>query len=421
MSKTTETLGAFLASFLLPKLPRSVFEAWQRRALKRWLKRDVPKVAAYSHGPQSLDDMPIIEKSDLLDDFSGYNAQGFTKAQVHQAIDDNARIGTFIAGASSGTSGNRGLFVISDTERFRWLGSILAKTLPDLIWKRPRVAILLPQATPLYDSANEAGPLTLRVFDLKSGVEHWQGDLEQFNPTVLVAPPKILRYLAEMGVNLTPQRVFSASETLDPTDRIVIEEWSGSRLGQIYMASEGLLAVTCRQGRLHLAEDSIFFEFDTVGPGLVNPIITSFRRSTQILARYRMNDILRLSQTPCTCGSSLRVIDEVIGRMDDCLHLPKAGKTIVFTPDVLRNAVVSSSASINDFRIIQTDARTVCLKLPLSISLTAAQDARDALAQLIDQRTSEAVVQLVQEDLKWEADKKLRRIKSEFSYSPQDH
>ncbi|MEP3846235.1 MAG: CoF synthetase [Paracoccaceae bacterium] len=415
MSKTTQTLGAFLVSFFLPKLPRLVFEAWQKRALKRWLKLDVPKVAAYSHGPQSLDELPIIEKSDLLKDFSGYNVQGFTKAQIHQAIEGNARIGTFTAGASSGTSGNRGLFVISDAERFRWLGSILAKTLPDLIWKRPRVAILLPQATPLYDSANEAGPLTLRVFDLKSGIEHWQADLEQFNPTVLVAPPKILRYLAETGVKLTPQRVFSASETLDPADRTVIENWSGSRLGQIYMASEGLLAVTCRKGRLHLAEDSIFFEFDTVGPGLVNPIITSFRRSTQILARYRMNDILRLSQTPCTCGSSLRVIDEVIGRMDDCLHLPKAGRAIVFTPDVLRNAVVSSNASIDDFRIIQTDALTVCLKLPLSVSRSVAENARDALAQLINQRTGEAVVQLVQEDLTWEADKKLRRVKSEFS------
>ena len=117
----------------------------------------------------------------------------------------------------------------------------------------------------------------------------------------------------------------------------------------------------------------------------------------------------------------MRVIDEVIGRMDDCLHLPKAGTTIVFTPDVLRNAVVSSSASINDFRIIQTDAQTVCLKLPLSVSRSVAGNARDALAQLIDQRTGEAVVQLVQEDLTWDADKKLRRVKSEVSYRPQGH
>lgn len=76
-------------------------------------------------------------------------------------------------------------------------------------------------------------------------------------------------------------------------------------LEQIYMATEGLLAVTCRDGTLHLCEDSVKFEFEPVGEGLVSPLVTAFRRQAQIMARYRLNDLLRLSTSPCRCGSPL--------------------------------------------------------------------------------------------------------------------
>ncbi|TIU20141.1 MAG: CoF synthetase, partial [Mesorhizobium sp.] len=111
------------------------------------------------------------------------------------------------------------------------------------------------------------------------------------------------------------------AETLDPVDRPVIEGFFRLPLDQIYMATEGLFAVTCRQGGLHLAEDSVFFEFEPAGEGLVTPLVTAFRRQTQIMARYRMNDLLRLSDQPCRCGSPLRCVDEIVGRIDDVFRL----------------------------------------------------------------------------------------------------
>ena len=115
------------------------------------------------------------------------------------------------------------------------------------------------------------------------------------------------------------------------------------------MATEGLFAVSCREGRLHLAEDSIHFEFEPAGGGLVTPLITAFRRRTQIMARYQMNDLLRLSETPCRCGSPLRAVDEVVGRMDDVFRLPSAQGDILVTPDTVRNAVLKVDRRIDDF------------------------------------------------------------------------
>ncbi len=410
MKRILITLNAFLLSLVLPRLPDRLFRTWQTHALARWIVHDLPNVNAYANRPRSLNELPILEKSDVLKRFQDFNTQSFTRANVRASLETDCKIQDFTTGASSGTSGNRGLFVISDAERFRWLGSIVAKTIPNLLLRRPRVAVLLPQTTPLYDSANEASPITLCVFDLNSGLENWVADLEDFAPNVLVAPPKVLRHLAETQVRLDLQRVFSASETLDPADRPIIEAWAQSDLHQIYMASEGLFAVSCKLGRLHLAEDSVFFEFSPVGDGLVNPIVSCFRRSTQILARYRMNDLLRLSDQPCPCGSAFQAVDEIIGRMDDCFRLHKAGQAILVTPDTLRTAVVSADPSINDFRLIQLDATNVELKLSKNVSETVAEMARTAVSDLLNRRSDSVSVFVTRQDLVWATDQKLRRV-----------
>ena len=379
---------------------RTNFEAWQMRQVKRWLAQDVPRVPQYGRVDQ-LVDLPVIDKADLMANFEAFNTHAITAEQVRKAMQSDCRIGNLTVGASTGTSGNRGLFVISEQERFRWLGSILAKTIPDMLLRKQRVAILLPQGGALYDSARKAR-IDLAFFSLLDGPETWIEKLEVFNPTVVVAPPKVLRVLS--GTRITPTRVFSAAETLDPMDRTAIEARFGEPLEQIYMATEGLLGVTCRHGQLHLAEDSVHFEFEHVGDGLVSPIISSFRRSTQILARYRMNDLLRLANG-CSCGSSLQAVAEVVGRMDDIFQLGNA----LVTPDVLRNTVLDASRAITDFRLEQLGDQ-VMLRLQSSIPNVDAERARLAVQTLLDGRNFPARVTLERSEFSLDPTRKLRRV-----------
>ncbi|NIZ12519.1 CoF synthetase [Phaeobacter sp. HF9A] len=412
MRAALETASAFVTATRMarPGLSRAAFDHWQHRMLRRWLARDVRGVRAYQGGATELQDLPIRDKATLMADFAAYNRAGISADQAWQAIGDTCRIGDFTVGASTGTSGNRGVFVISEPERYRWLGTVLAKTMGGLWGRRQRVAIILPQDTRLYDSARSLPLMQLRFFDLRSGPENWRTELEAFDPSVLIAPPKLLRHVAQQQFRLRPQRIFSAAETLDPMDRSVIETCFGQALEQIYMATEGLLAVTCRQGGLHLAEESMFFEFEPAGNGLVNPVISSFRRQTQILARYRMNDLLRLAERPCACGSPLRLVEEVVGRVDDCFHLTGAAGPVFLTPDVLRNAILDSDRRITDFRLIQVAVDEIELRLTTDLPDEAAQAAATAVDQLLACRQATCRITQKRATLTFDPSRKLRRV-----------
>jgi putative adenylate-forming enzyme len=417
MSPVAEIATSFWTSRRLsrPGLGRTRFEDLQARALCRWLVHDLPRVAAYPTAPGDIRDLPILDKAQLMANFADYNVAGITAEAVQTALSEDFRISGYTVGASTGTSGNRGYFVISEAERYRWLGSILAKTLADLLWQRQRVAILLPQDTRLYGSARTLPRLQLQFFSLSEGIDRWRRDLERYDPTVIVAPPKVLRHMVETRFRLSPRRVFSAAETLDPVDRPIIEAGFGLPLDQIYMATEGLLAVTCRAGQLHLAEDSIFFEFEPVGGGLVSPLITCFRRQTQIMARYRMNDLLRLSDRPCRCGSPLIAVEEIVGRMDDCFRLVGPAGEVLVTPDILRNAVVRTDAGITDYRILQLRKDMVELVLPPDTSPEVAGAARASLLAAL--RTSGALVDVALRlaPLPVDFSRKLRRVECRLS------
>ncbi|TPL49637.1 CoF synthetase [Mesorhizobium sp. B2-4-6] len=410
MNGLAEAAGCFALTHWVSRKTRPGFERWQAAALRRFLDRDLPRASFYGKAPAHLADLPVTDKALLMARFDEFNIHGLTAAQARAALERDGRAGSLTVGASTGTSGNRGLFVISEAEKYRWLGAILAKAAPDLLWRGMRVAVILPQNTGLYDSARRSRLIKLAFFDLTAGPESWRGALEMFDPTVIIAPPKILRHFAAEDFRLRPKRVFSAAETLDPVDRPVIENFFRLPLDQIYMATEGLFAVTCRQGGLHLAEDSVFFEFEPAGEGLVTTLVTAFRRQTQIMARYRMNDLLRLSGQACGCGSPLRCVDEIVGRMDDVFRLMSQDGPILVTPDVLRNAVLKADRRIDDFRLVQSTPSSVELRLPPTLADEAAEAAHLAVRTLLEMRKAVATVTLIRAPLPLETGRKLRRV-----------
>ncbi|MFS4438936.1 CoF synthetase [Paracoccaceae bacterium GXU_MW_L88] len=376
-----ETLPAFLQTRWRTRsaLSREAFLRWQDAQITEWLRRDLPRAPFYAdRHPATLADLPIIDKADVMGDFAAFNTAGLSADAVWERIDRNIE-GRLIAGASTGTSGQRGLFLISRVESFRWLGVLLAKAIPDLLLRRHRIALILPRNARLYDAASAAGPITLQFFPTDHDPAEWRAELERFAPSIVIATPHMLRLMAEAGHSIAPQRIFAAAETLDPQDRGLIEAHFGP-LRQIYMATEGLLAVSCAHGTLHLCEDSTHFELEEAEGGLVSPLITGFRRQVQIMARYRMNDLLRMA-APCPCGSPLRAVAEVVGRQDDIFRLGPSG-AVRITPDTLRDAVLAASPAVTDFRVIQTGAAQVELRLPEAVE-AGAKDAVEAALRAV--------------------------------------
>jgi putative adenylate-forming enzyme len=387
--------------------------AWQQRQLSRFLARDLAAVDFYKdRARHRLSDLPLMDKATLMANFARLNRPGITAQEVRAALEGGGEhVRGYVVGQSTGTSGNRGLFVISEAERFAWLGTILAKALPDVLWARHRLALIMPAYGQLYRAAARAGRLTLRFFDLKAGVDAWLDELCAYAPDIIVAPPKVLRAVAER-TSLTPRQVFSGAELLDDLDRAVIEARFGTVVREIYMATEGLFGVACAQGTLHLAEDVAVFEYEAQpGSDLVTPIITSFTRQTQIMARYRMNDLLRLRPTPCPCGSPFQAVAAVVGRQDDVFMLG----AVMVTPDVLRNAVVDADRQIEDFRITQTGPMAITVSLPASLPPGAGQAALASLHAALGRLGVEGVALALDSDMSVPFDKKLRRVRRAFT------
>lgn len=383
------------------------------------LQDHVGKTMGY-YGPwrgKPFDAWPVIDKSELTDHFAGMNLAGVDALAVRDAIArGEERLGGFVVGQSTGTSGNRGYYLISDVERFVWLGVILAKTLPDALWRRHRVALALPGLSSLYRSASSGSRISLGFFDLAEGVERWADDLAAFAPDTIVAPPKILRWLAENG-RLHAQHIFSGAEVLDPLDRLVIEAATGRTVREIYMATEGLFGVSCPYGVLHLAEDVVHFEWSRPTPDSVlqSPIVTDFTRRSQALVRYRMNDLLELAEEPCRCGSPFRAVRRIEGRADDMFQLAcDDGGTRIVTPDLVRNAIVDSHPAIQDFRAIQTGPAAIRVSLAAHLPPEVDAVVRARLAARLAAVGATPEIRMSR-GIEPSFDRKLRRVRREVS------
>lgn len=362
--------------------------------------------------------LPIMDKAALMANFGQCNLGGFSAAFVRQALlEGRGGVDGFHFGQSTGTSGNRGYYVISERERFVWLGTILAKTLPDALWRNHRVAIALPGMSSLYRSASSGSRIQLAFYDTAEGIAAWEDALVQFAPDTIVASPKVLRHLAERG-KLTAREIFSGAEVLDPLDRSAIEGATGRIVREIYMATEGLFGVSCRHGALHLAEDVVHFEWEDAATGgaLKVPIVTDFTRSAQAMVRYRMNDLLELSDEPCPCGSAYQRVTAVHGRADDIfLLVSAAGAIVTVTPDVVRNAIVDAHSGIADFRAVQTEPSAITIALAGADGEMASL-ARAALAQKLARLGVTAEITL-RGDIAVPFDRKLRRVRRDWSPS----
>jgi putative adenylate-forming enzyme len=303
---------------------------------------------------------PVLDKRAWMRDFDAINTVGARLAEVAEIAEQSESTRDFsptwrdlTIGLSTGTSGSRGLFLVSRRERLEWAGTLLGRLLRGGLFARERIALILRAGSTLYDTV---GALRLRFLyvDQRSP---WPGIVEEltsFDPTVLVAPASVLRLLADDGRHaLRPRRVISVAEVLDDLDRARIGAVFGVPVEQIYQATEGLLAVSCERGMLHLNEPYVLVEPEWQDSSHTRfvPIVTDLRRYTQPVIRYRLNDVLRVAPQGCACGRTALALEAVDGRVDDVLWLDGYGAPVAVFPDLLSRAIVNASRTLDDYEV----------------------------------------------------------------------
>lgn len=354
-----------LARWQSPRGSRAEFLRWQQRRLDAFLRRLTQEVPHYRGRSPELATLPRMDKAACREHFRALNTAGvgFEEALAHATTAERTRDFTplpdgLTVGLSSGTSGKRGVFLVSPAERRRWAGVALARTLSSASLQRLlnplgpplRVAFFLRANSPLYTTL-ASRRLAFRFFDLLQPLAGHVEQLRRFAPEILIAPASVLRELGRAlpGV-LRPLQIVSVAETLEPADAEAIAAAFGRAPSQIYQATEGFLAHTCAAGSLHLNEDLVHIEPEWIDAARTrfHPIVTDFTRTTQAVVRYRLDDILQVGAESCRCGQPTLVLSAIEGRADEVLWLPEA----VF-PDTIRQAFYSLAQTVEEYRVEQ--------------------------------------------------------------------
>jgi putative adenylate-forming enzyme len=275
--------------------------------------------------------------------------------KAEKSRDFSSKIGPFTIGFSSGTSGFRGMHIVSESEQAAWAGFMLARGLGSSIFGKHRIGLVLRANSNTFESIG-SNRIKFQFYDLMKPVEQLHQEILNDDLDILICPPSVLSYFVEMQSELKFKRIISVAEVLEDVDRNKIESHFGLTLHQFYSSTEGEIAATCEHGTLHLNEGVMVIQKEWLDEekGWYHPIITDFRRKSQPIIRYRLNDILVTSDGTCPCGDAREVISSIMGRSDDVFHLSKHDDTIeLVVPDLIRRAIMQMSDEITDYIAIQ--------------------------------------------------------------------
>lgn len=163
--------------------------------------------------------------------------------------------------------------------------------------------------------------------------------LEKYQPDIITAYGSSLFAIAnkvrKTRTNLRPRICFSIAEFLPHENRKFIENILHTRVYRIYGSREfGEIGEECPKFRgYHLNIDCYFIEIvkggKQCGVGEKGEIvITSLYNFAMPFIRYRIEDIGELSDESCSCGRTLPLLKEVIGRTSDIITAP-SGEMVV--------------------------------------------------------------------------------------------
>ena len=192
--------------------------------------------------------------------------------------------------------------------------------------------------------------------------------LNEYQPTIIVAPPSVLLILAEAQenkkINVNPIKIISVAEVLtDEDEKYFKKVFNLKIIHQAYQCTEGFLGYVCECGNFHINEDVIYVEKEYIDKERFVPIITDFLRKSQPIIRYRLNDIIVEDKIKCSCGSPTMVIKKIEGREDDIFIFNGIkGKEITVFPDFISRCVIYANG-IRNYKVVQENKDSITIYL----------------------------------------------------------
>lgn len=326
--------------------------------------------------------LPVTNKKIMMENLSRFNTLGLDKNELiefclntERTRDFSKRLKGATVGMSSGTSGNKGVEIITKSEE-NLLRAVFFARFDFPKKEKINLAFILRITSPAFSLDKFGHRLT--YIDQLDSIENILKKLNDLQPNIISAPPSMLKILAgEKGkgkLSVNPIKLVSYAEVLYPDVKDFLKEIFNCEVREIYKCSEGAIGITCRYGNLHINEDVVGIQLlnqdgsPTVpGDPCHKLIVTDLHKSSLPIIRYELNDILTLSRNKCECGSSFRVIEKIQGRSDDlCWGIRKKDNSRQFIyQDYISRTIISVSDDIEEFQAIQKDYDHLILRIKL--------------------------------------------------------
>lgn len=345
--------------------------AYQRNTAGRSLVLDVQqrrlaallRVARTTRAGRHLErfsDARVIDKATLMARFDDHMVPG-APSKVHAlAFLDRSAPATllddrFLVTTTSGTTGEVGIFVIDDASFARLRATVFARIFRDqlkaegfalLARRRYRMSFVIASSGHTMTSVlalrmPKLGRIVadVRVLSIDEALPSMVAKLNAAPPLLLHSYATLLEVLAHEQrkgrLRIDPEIVTAGSEPLTPSARAAIAEaFPKAHLVETWGATEHVaLATSCPLGHLHINEDAAIVEAVddddrpvAAGTWSERVVITNLLNLTQPVVRYRLDDRVRVDETPCPCGSPFRRV-EIVGRTDDVIYLDDGSGT----------------------------------------------------------------------------------------------
>jgi phenylacetate-CoA ligase len=138
------------------------------------------------------------------------------------------------------------------------------------------------------------------------------GELHQFAPHLIFINPwygaAYLRGVERLGLKVPSlTAIFASYQYPTARHRKILEEGFSTPVYSYYGATDlggSLIGMECHQGRMHAREDHVFLELDgdpDLPDGLGHVTVTTLQNEYMPLIRYRVGDVARWDDSPCTC------------------------------------------------------------------------------------------------------------------------
>ena len=421
-------LSTLFRYFFTPKKfkSRKQIERIQRKGMSKqakFVRKNSPFYARHWDGLQDEQwhEFPLIDKSIMMENLEDLLTVRIDVSKAKSLADEaeksrdfSPKIGPYSIGYSSGTSGSRGMHFVSEKEQAGWAGFMLARGLDGSIFSKHRIGLILRANSNTFESVG-SNRIEFKFYDLMKPLEDIHESILQDKLDILIGPPSVLRYLADVKSPLKVRKLVSAAEVLDEIDRRHIEAHFGQIVHQFYSSTEGEIAATCEHGTLHLNEEIMVIQKQWVDEekGWYHPIISDFKRKTQPIIRYRLNDILVASKQPCKCGDTRESIESIMGRQDDIFMLEKKSgdgfEQVI--PDFIRRAVMQMHPDITAYCAIQKSPEEIEIQLlPEGLQEISFQGFEQVWENM---KTIQPMISLAKYSFK-PSTTKLRRIRRDF-------